>query len=473
MSNPSNLGLAAVGLVAFGFVGCRAPEVPATAPSTPVIAATMDPQLVSRCTRLAERALGDNRAIELLQSLLTAAPKRLSGSPGYDTAVLWGLDYMRGFGFDNVRAEPCMVPCWVRGEERAWVMASLVVPLRVCALGGSIGTPKEGIEAEVVEVRSFEELQALGERARGKIVFFNRPMPRILRRTGQAYGEAVPQRSNGAIEAGKVGAIGAIVRSVTTAIDGFPHTGAMHYDEAVPKVPAAAIATADAEALAAMCQHGPTRLRLVLGCETRPDVPGANVVGELLGSERPDEIVVIGGHLDAWDLGRGAHDDGAGVVHAIEAVRLLKVCGIQPKRTIRVVLFANEENGLRGAEAYAKDHAAELSRHVAAIESDGGGFSPVGFSTSLRGEEAEAVRALFLPLQEVGAGVFATGAGAGGADIGPLHKAGVASFGLWVDGQRYFDYHHTVQDDLAQVNERELALGAAVLAYAASVLADR
>lgn len=456
---------------------CRAPEAAAAS-------AAVDPALAARCSALAERALADNHAIALLQGLLDAAPKRLSGSPGYEAAVQWGLATMREIGLENVRAEPVLVPCWVRGVETARVVTGGPkrptafgvqegMPLRICALGGSIATPVGGIEAEVVEVRSFEQLQALGEQARGKIVFFNRPMPRALRRTGAAYGEAVPQRSNGAIEAGKVGAIGAIVRSMTTTIDGFPHTGAMHYDDAVPKVPAAAVATADAEALAALLKKGPVRVRFELGCETRPDVMSASVVGDLRGSERPDEIVVIGGHLDAWDLGRGAHDDGTGIAHVLEAVRLLRACGIQPKRTIRVVLFANEENGLRGGEAYAKDHAAELGKHVAAIETDGGGFSPVGFSTSLRDAEAVDVRALFAPLQDLGAGVFVPGAGAGGADIGPLHKAGVPCFGLWVDGQRYFDYHHTAQDDLPMVNERELALGAAVVAYAASVLADR
>ena len=460
---------AALLAAAIVLVACKVPESSSSAAAS----TAADPLLAARCAQLADRALADNHAIEILKGLVTAAPKRLSGSPGYNDAVQWGLATMREIGLENIRAEPCMVPCWVRGEERAEVVGAGAMPLRVCALGGSIATPEHGIEAEVIEVRTFEQLQELGEKARGKIVFFNRPMPRILRRTGQAYGEAVPQRSNGAIEAGKVGAIGAIVRSMTTTIDEYPHTGAMHYDEAVTKVPAAAVATVDAEALSAQLKLGPVRVHLVLGCQTHPDVPGANVVGELRGSERPDEVVVIGGHLDAWDLGRGAHDDGTGIAHVLEAVRLLKACGVRPKRTIRVVLFANEENGLRGALAYAETHKDELSRHVAAIETDGGGFSPQGFSTSLRDAEAEAVRKLFLPLQDLGAGAFAAGAGAGGADIGPLHKAGVPCFGLWVDGQRYFDYHHTAADDLPMVNERELALGAAVIAYAASVLANR
>lgn len=452
---------------------CQSERTAAAAAPPQAPASAAEPELAARCTALAERALVDNQAIVLLRGLLDAAPKRLSGSPGYEAAVRWGLDTMRAIGLANVRTEPVLVPHWERGVEQAAVVGPGGMPLRVTALGGSIATPEGGLEAELIEVRSFEELASLGARAQGKIVFFNRPMPRHLRRTGQAYGEAVPQRSNGAIEAGKVGAVAALVRSMTTAIDGFPHTGAMHYDPSIPSVPAAAVATADAEALAARLRQGPVRVRLELGCRTLPDVMSANVLGELRGSEHPEQIVVIGGHLDAWDLGRGAHDDGAGIAHVLEAARLLRACGIAPKRTIRVVLFANEENGLRGGEAYAKDHAEELRHHVAALETDGGGFTPLGFSCSLRDEAAAAIRRRFAPLQDLGAGLFATGSGAGGADIGPLHRAGVPCFGLWVDGQKYFDYHHTAQDDLPAVHERELALGAAVVAYAASVLADQ
>jgi hypothetical protein len=443
-------------------VACRSTAAPAA-----------DPAASERCQALVARALDDNRAIALLRSLTGTAPKRLSGSPGADTAVQWALATMRELGFDNVRAEPCLVPHWVRGDEHAAIVAPSPLPLRVTALGGSIGTPAGGIEAEVVEVRSFEQLQELGEQARGKIVFFNRPMPRALRSVGQAYGEAVPQRSNGAIEAGKAFAVAALVRSMTTAIDGHPHTGAMRYDPAVPQVPAAAIATADAEALSTALKQGPVRVRLELGCATHPDVPGANVVGELRGRERPDEIVLIGGHLDAWDLGTGAHDDGAGCVHCLEAVRLLLATGLRPKRTVRVVLFANEENGLRGAKAYGAAHAAELGKHVAALETDSGGFTPTGFMTSLRDADAAAVQAAFAPLRDVGASLFLQGGGACGADLSPLHAAGVPCFGLLVDGHKYFDYHHTEVDTLAMVNERELALGAAVVAFAAFTLADR
>jgi carboxypeptidase Q len=426
-----------------------------------------------RCLELERRALDDNMAIATLRSLVAAAPKRLAGSEGMTNAEQWASAMMREIGFDEVRAEPVMVPHWQRGIEAGAIVQPTRKPLRITALGGSISTPDGGLEADIVEVRSFEELRELGDAAKGKIVFFNRPMPRIFRRTGRAYGAAVPQRSNGAIEAAKVGGVFALVRSVTTAIDGYPHTGAMRYEDGVAKVPAAAVATEDADALSAWLSQGPVRVRLELGCKNLPDAVGHNIVGDYLGSELPEEIVLIGGHLDAWDLGSGAHDDGAGVAHCLEAVRLLMSMGCRPKRTIRVVLFANEENGLRGANAYAKAHENEIDHHVAAIETDSGGFTPQGFSCSLRGEQAEEVEQLFAPLDQIQAGLFLSGAGSGGADISVLFARGVPCFGLWVDGHRYFDYHHTAVDELAAVNERELALGAAVVGFAASVLADR
>lgn len=433
----------------------------------------VDHPLLARCLQLERRALEDNEAIVTLRSLVTTAPKRLSGSPGMAVAEQWALAKMREIGFDEVRAEPVMVPNWQRGLEVGAVVLPQAMPLRVTALGGSVPTPEGGLVAEVIEVRSFEQLAAMGDAAKGKIVFFNRPMPRALRRTGRAYGAAVPQRSIGAIEAAKAGGVMALVRSVTTAIDGYPHTGAMHYQDGIAKVPAAAIATEDAEALSKLLQSGPVQVRLELGCQMLPDAQGFNIVGDYRGSEKPDELVLIGGHLDAWDLGTGAHDDGAGVAHCLEAVRLLKAIECRPKRTIRVVLFANEENGLRGAKAYAAAHEHEIDQHVAAIETDGGGATPQGFGCSLVGEAAEAIEKLFEPLDQVQAGMFLSGAGSGGADISVLHARGVPCLGLWVDGHRYFDYHHTAIDDLPAVNERELALGAAVIAYAASALADR
>lgn len=457
---------------------CAAEPKDVTAPpllivpdAAPAAAGELEPAaLEARARRLFERALEDGQAIVHLRDLIAAAPRRLAGSDGAMAAVAFAMARLRAVGCDRVVADPVLVPKWVRGVETAAVIAPSAQPLRIAALGGSIATPAGGIEAEVLMVRSFEQLQQDPAAAAGKIVFFNRPMPRALARTFQAYGEAVPQRTSGAVEAAKVGGAAALVRSVTTAIDGYPHTGAMNYVDGIPRVPAAAIATADADALAVLLQQGPVTVRLELGCATHPDVEQANVLGELRGSARPDEIVVIGAHLDAWDLGDGAHDDGAGCAQVIEAIRLLRVCGLAPKRTIRAVLFANEENGLRGGAAYAAQHGREP--HAAAIETDAGGFSPQGFTCSLPTESAAPLRALFAPLAAYGAGTFLPGGG-GGADIGPLKAHGVPLFGLITDGQRYFDYHHTAANTLDKVNDRELALGAAAIAYAASVLADR
>jgi Zn-dependent M28 family amino/carboxypeptidase len=340
--------------------------------------------------------------------------------------------------------------------------------LRVLALGGSVATPPGGLEAEVVMVRGFEELEGLGEQARGKIVFFNRPMPRILANTFVAYGQAVDQRGHGAVHAARAGGVAALVRSMTTAIDDFPHTGSLQYDAAVPKVPAAAVSTLGAERLAQMLEGKAVRLRLELDCATHPDVLSANVVGEIPGREKPQEIVLVGGHLDAWDVGHGAHDDGCGSVQSIEALRLLRTAGIRPRRTIRAVLFMNEENGLRGAHEYASAHRQE--KHFAAIEADRGGFEPRGFSTTLKGPDFVRVQEIVRAMDAWGMG--ATIPGGGGADIAVLGPMNVPLFGLVTAPHRYFDLHHSERDRIDQVNERELALGAAALAWLAWQLAD-
>ena len=278
---------------------------------------------------------------------------------------------MEKFGFENVRLESIMVPHWKRGKEQAYILDGIKkLPLTVCALGGSIATPHNGIIAEVVEVKSKEELQKLGDAAQGKIIFFNQPMDKKKITTFEAYGNAVWQRWAGAMEAAKLGAVAAIVRSMTTRLDDVPHTGSMGYEDTIPKVPAAAISTVDANSLSAQLIKNPrSKIQLILTCETLPEVPSANVVGEITGSEKPNEIIVIGGHLDSWDKGHGAHDDGAGIAHTLEALRLLKECGIRPKRTIRAVLFMNEENGGRGGKGYA-EKVRTSENHLAAIETD-------------------------------------------------------------------------------------------------------
>jgi hypothetical protein len=417
-------------------------------------------------------ALVQNRSIQLLRELCAIGP-RLSGSQQYEKSVQWSRQTMERLGFDRVWLEPVMVPHWVRGDkEEALVYPAkrrLLMPVKVAALGGSIATPKEGVMGEMVEVRSFEELRTLGTAAKGKIVFFNRPMDRAQINTFAAYGGAVDQRSRGAIEAAKAGGIAAIVRSMTTRLDDVPHTGAMGYHDSLPKIPAAAISTRDADRLSELLKTEPgTKMRLTLNCETLPDAATWNVIGEIRGSELPNEVIVIGGHLDSWDKGDGAHDDGAGCVQSIEALRLLKELGLKPKRTIRAVMFANEENGQRGGSAYAEVKRSN-ERHIAAIEADMGGFMPRGFGVSdsvayVRIKAWESVFAFF--------GADRIVHGGGGADISPLMRQGVPGIGLQVETQRYFDHHHSDNDTIESVNERELALGAGAMAVLAWMISE-
>ncbi len=411
-------------------------------------------------------------AFTMLKDLTTNVGTRLSGSPHAERAVEWGKKRMESLGFQNVRLEKLMVPHWVRGpvEEASALVSSRSIPLKVCALGGSIATPEDGITAEVIEVKSFDELKALGDKAKGKIVFFNRPFDKTKYSTFEAYSGAVNQRGGGAIEAAKVGAIGALVRSMTSRLDDVPHTGAMNYVDSVAKVPTAAVSTIGAELLDSLLSANKNvKVKLKLTCQTLPDVESANVVGELVGTEKPNEVIVIGGHLDSWDKGQGAHDDGAGCSHVLEALRLLKVLNLAPKRTIRVVLFMNEENGLRGG----KDYAARVrpgEQHIAAIETDAGGFSPRGFGVSADSIKFEKIAQWEYLFSSFEADRIRKGGG--GADIGPLARAGVPAIGLTPDRQRYFDYHHSDNDTLDKVNERELELGAIAISILSYVIAQ-
>jgi len=472
-------GRLVVALLSVFVVACAAPpragvESPASSSNGAADggAIASSPALDERARTLVEGAL-EGEAYAMLRELTATAPARLTGSANAQRAVEWGLATMRRIGLSNVRAEPVMVPHWVRGSaERCELLGddgATLEDLQILALGGSDATQDGGVEADVIMVRSFEELQQRADEARGRIVFFNRPMPRILASTFRAYGQAVPQRANGAIETGKVGGVFALVRSMTTRIDDNPHTGAMNYAVGVPRVPSAAISTLDAEALAARIARGErVRLRIAIHCATFPDVESANVVGELVGSELPEQIVTVGGHLDSWDVGEGAQDDGAGIVHTLEAARLLRASGMTPRRTIRFVLFMNEENGLRGAHAYRDAHRTE--HHHAAFESDAGGDVPLGFGTTARNARFDVLRAAMRALEPWGAAALTPGGG--GADIGPLAEHGAELFGLTVISHRYFDYHHSVLDSFESVNERALALGAGVLAYLVSVVAD-
>lgn len=422
--------------------------------------------------KIVKEALGSNRSMENLTDLCTKVGNRISGSPQAARAVEWAKQKMEEYGFDNVHLEPVMVPHWVRGpvEEGYLVLPSgKKEKLKITTLGGSIGTPPEGITAEVIEVKSFDELRKLGDKAKGKIIFFNRPMDRTLLSTFSAYGGAVDQRGGGAIMAAHAGGVAALVRSMTTRIDDSPHTGGMGYVDTVKKVPGVAISTRGAEHLSKLLARGTkVRIQLKLSAKTLPDKESSNVVGELRGTEKPDEVIVMGGHLDSWDIGQGAQDDGAGCVQSIEALRILKKLGMKPKRTIRAVMFMNEENGLRGGIAYAaKDRPGE--KHIAALESDEGGFTPRGFGI---GDTAAYKRmSPWAPLlASFGADHIELGGGA--ADISPLAQKGVPLIALSVDTHRYFDMHHSENDNLGAVNERELALGAAAMAILTYVLAQ-
>jgi hypothetical protein len=416
--------------------------------------------------KIYNEALANGKSYEWLRYLTKQIGPRLSGSAGAQKAVDWTKQVMEQQGFDRVFLQEVMVPHWVRGaKEEAFIRVDkqkITVP--IAALGGSVATSPKGVEAGVIEVKSFPELRALGaEKVKGKIVFFNRPMDPTKINTFEAYGGAVDQRANGATEAAKLGAVGAIVRSMTNVHDDNPHTGGMRYGTGVPLIPTAAISTNGADLLSKSLQGNPNlTFYFKQNCETLPDAKSYNVVGEIKGSEKPDEIIVVGGHLDSWDLAEGAHDDGSGCVQSIEVLRIMKALGIKPKRTIRAVMFMNEENGLRGGVKYADWAKTNGEKHIAAVESDEGGFTPRGFGivgTPAQRAKVEPWKPLLAPY-----GLTDIGAGSGGADIGPLATLGTVLFGFKPDSQRYFDYHHTPVDRFEAVSRRELELGAASMA---------
>ncbi|MDZ7264868.1 MAG: M20/M25/M40 family metallo-hydrolase [candidate division KSB1 bacterium] len=432
------------------------------------------PNYVAVAQAITDTALADAKAYSMLKELCYDIGPRLCGSPQTAAAVEWGRQTMMKLGFDNVHLQPVMVPHWERGKmaEAAIINSSIVgtVPISIAALGGSVATPEMGIVAEVIEVQSLKEVAGLGKKAQGKIIFYNRPMNPKTMNTFAAYGGAVDQRTLGAIEAAKVGAVAALVRSVTTRLDKVPHAGLLHYDETVPKIPGAAISTVDSDLLSKLIkQEKNVRVRMRLDCRSYPPIQSFNVIGEITGTEKPAEVVLIGGHLDSWDVGHGAHDDGAGCVQAIEALRLLKALGLQPMRTIRAVLFMCEEFGVYGGRAYADSARHSNIRHLAAIEADRGGFVPRGFDVSGDPPAIEKIQKWAHLFQHLDAAdIFQ---GGGGADIAPLKELGALTIGLIVDHHRYFDYHHSANDVFEAVNERELELGAAAMAILAYVLA--
>jgi carboxypeptidase Q len=440
-------------------------------PTTATAAVVLPPPTVKiddyRATagRIIGAALTSDRAYQRLAHLTDHIGNRLSGSKSLELAIEWAIAEMKKDGLDNVRAEKVMVPYWVRGNESLELTSPVSRKLTMLGLGNSVGTPVEGVSAEAIVVKSFEELDKLGERVRGKIVVYNAAFT--------TYGETGRYRWAGPSRAARYGAVAVVVRSITPVSLYTPHTGAITYEDAQPKIPAAAITIEGAELLQRMNDRGDHPiLKLKMEAKFLPDAESANVVAEIKGSEKPDEVVLVGGHFDSWDVGQGAHDDGGGCIIAWEAVRLIKELGLKPRRTIRVVLWTNEENGLRGGNGYRDTHKAELAKHVLAIESDSGTFRPLGFG--LAANAPLQARANMQEIAKLLSGIRADriAANGGGADIGPIMRDGVVGASFDVDNARYFDIHHTQADTLDKINPQDLALCVATMALMAYTVAD-
>jgi len=409
-------------------------------------------------------ALREQKAYQWLREL-TSIGGRLAGSENSAKAVRWAKEKMEQLGFDRVYLQPVEVPRWERGNvEKAVIISPENLKgreLSIAALGGSVGTPEEGITAEVIEVKNFEEFKEKAPQVRGKIVFFNVPMDQGEINTFKAYGEAVRYRWAGAMEGAKAGAKAVIIRSITTRYDNVPHTGMMGYDTKIRKIPAVSIGLKDADFLNnALKKYPHLKITLKLNCRQLPPSRSYNVIGEIRGLQHPEEVIVVGGHLDSWDKGEGAHDDGAGVVQSIEAVELFKRIGIRPERTLRVVLFMNEEYGLSGAKVYGEYVSRASEKHIAAIESDRGGFTPRGFTVKAEDTVFKEIKSWLPVLQKCRIDWIRKGGG--GADISRIKAK--ALIGYFPDDQRYFDFHHSANDVFEAVNPRELELGSAAIA---------
>ena len=433
-------------------------------------------QYRSAADRLIDAALADTEGYAKLTYLCDRIGKRLSGSQSLDQAVSWSVEQMKRDGLKNVAALPVKVSHWVRGRESAKIVAPLERPLRMLGLGMSVGTPAEGISAEVVVVSGIEQLAQLSrEQVKGKIVLFNAVY--------KGYGPTVVNRTAGASRAAALGAVAVLVRSITPLAVQLPHTGALTYQEGVPRIPAAAITIEDALLIERLSQNGvPVKVHLEMAAHEEPDADSANVIGEIPGRELPQEVVVLGGHLDSWDVGQGAQDDGSGILASLEAVALIKKLGLQPRRTIRVVFWVNEENGGKGGEAYRQWVGDKLSNQVAAIEMDGGAERPLGFGFGnfggRRGQTGAApdadsmatLKQIGKLLERIGAGEITPGGG--GSDIGPLTREGVPGLSPRTVGAHYFDWHHTEADTLDKVDLDDFRKNIAGLAVMSYVLAD-
>lgn len=415
-------------------------------------------------SRIIGEALSDTFAWRRLAELTDTFGHRLSGSPQLEEAIRWAADQMRADGLENIHLDPVMVPHWVRGRERAQMIRPARHELVMLGLGGSIGTPPDGIEAETLVVSSFDELDARAEDVPGKIVVYNVPFA--------TYGETVRYRTTGASRAARRGAVASLVRSVGPKGFRTPHTGGMRYNDGDPQIPTAAITAEDTALLQRMQDRGtPAVVRLTMGAQTLPDVESANVIGELRGRERPEEVVVVGGHIDSWDVGAGASDDGGGCIVTWDALRILKKLNLRPRRTLRVVLWTNEENGLRGGMAYRDTYRDDLTNHVMMLESDSGVFRPRGFGFTGNSRARVTVTEIGSLLRGIDAAWI--GPSGGGADIGPsVQAANIPSMSLAVDGSLYFTIHHTPADTIDNIDPTDVARNVAAVAVMAYVVAD-
>ncbi|MFL5307407.1 MAG: M20/M25/M40 family metallo-hydrolase [Polyangia bacterium] len=462
MQRPARLSLLTAGLgVAVAAGACR------RAPSGTTdgdVAAYREP--AARITEATRDGDGAYRRVAALADLFGPRP---TGSPALAHAIEWARDTFVADGQENVATEPVRVPVWVRGHEAAEIVSPSPRKLALLGLGTSVGTPPEGITAEVLVVSSFDELAQRGAEAKGKIVLFNRPFPTGIN-PAAAYGQTLPYRTEAAARAAAYGAVGALVRSLASASLGAPHTGAMH-DGPGHRIPAAALSVEDAALVARLAARGPVRLHLTMEDQNLPDGDSFNVTADLRGRERPDEIVVIGAHIDSWDVGQGAQDDGTGCAVVMEALATLRRLGLVPRRTIRAVLYTSEEVGVRGGHAYADAHAGELARHVAAFETDVGAGVPLGFRMDALPAAVADARALVTLLAPIGA--TSVDPGFGGADIAQMRPAGVPLLGLFSDPTHYFDVHHSVADTLDKIDPANLGRNVAAMATMAFVVADR
>ncbi|MBZ5618184.1 MAG: M20/M25/M40 family metallo-hydrolase [Acidobacteriia bacterium] len=414
--------------------------------------------------KLIDAALADTEGYQRLTYLCYRIGNRLSGSASLEKAIAWSAEQMKSAGLTNVRVIPTKVPHWVRGAESARMLSPLDKPLHMLGLGGSIATPPGGITADVVAVSDFSELDKLGrDRVQGKIVLYNQEY--------RGYGTTVTYRTNGASRAAALGAVAALVRSVTPLAMQTPHTGAMYYDESQPKIPTAAVSPEEAMMMARLVADGvPVKVHLEMSARMEPDADSGDVIGEIRGKELPDEVVVMGGHIDSWDVGQGAQDDGASIMACLQALALMKKLGLEPRRTIRVAFWVNEENGGRGGEAYREFVGGQIRNQVAAIEMDGGAEAPVGFGAGVDQASQQMLQQIAKLLERVGAGEI-TGGG-GGSDISPLMRDGVPGLAERTVGTHYFDWHHTETDTLDKVNPEDFRKNVAALAVMGYALAD-